>query len=104
MWIIVRDDQTDKEKRDQIEYGDSPENLFRGPRHRFLRILTFSSSQTDQFRPAEGEGCCDKDRADTFESVCKCARIMPGFHSEVSTLWSTATVNDDAEDDEAENC
>jgi len=63
--------------------------------------MKFAYRQTDQLCAPESESCYHKHRAEAFESVIECSRIVPVFGSKISLVSSSTAVDDYAQDDEA---
>ena len=75
---VLWDDQTHKEKVDNVEDGDTPDDLFRGPRNLPSWVSRFRSSQSGQLGASVGERGGDKDAAEAVEAVEeRVVRVMP---------------------------
>lgn len=100
--IVVPDEQTDKGKTEDVEKGDTPENLTNSTRKRLEGVLGLSSGKTDQLSSGEGEGGSDEDGAETLEAVVERARVVPSAGTPVLTVdtfaWAS-TANEDKRDD-----
>lgn len=104
--VVVRlDKETDKEKTQDVEESDTPENLTDGTGERLERVLGLSSGQTDQLSSREGEGSGDKDGAETLEAVAECTRVVPGASTPVSVVDSAlgTSTKDEHKRNEHEN-
>lgn len=66
-------DQTNEEKVDNVEDGDTPDDLFRGPRDLLSRVGRFCSSQSGQLSARVGERGGDEDTAEAVEPIEECA-------------------------------
>ena len=91
--IGIRNKEANESKSDDIEEGDTPEDLLDGGRQGLARIGGFGGGKANQLSTAESESCCDKDGADTFEAMVECARIVPIFTTNVATRWRSAATN-----------
>ena len=70
---ILRYDQPNEEKIDDIEDGDTPHHLFRGPWDLLSWICRFRSSQSGQLRASVGESRSDENAAETVEAIQECS-------------------------------
>lgn len=70
---VLRYDQTNEEKVDNVEDGDTPYDLLRGPRNLLSWVGRFRSSQSGQLSAGVGKGRGDEDAAETVEAIKKCA-------------------------------
>lgn len=66
---VLRDDQTNEEKVDNVEDGDTPYDLFRGPRDLSSWVGRFRSSQSGQLSASIGESRGDEDAAEAVEAI-----------------------------------
>lgn len=105
--VVRVDEQTDEEETQDVEEGDTPEDLLDGTGKRFDGVAGLSGSQTDQFSTSEGEGSCDEDGAETLEAVLERTRVVPVAGTPVlvvTTTRRTTTADknerDDHEDDD----
>lgn len=96
--IVVGDEQTDERERDDVEEGDTPENLLDGRRERLARVCGLSGSETDKFSTGEGEGRGHEDAAKTLEAVVERAGVGPVTAANVLTAGSATDIEDDTED------
>ncbi|KAG7937981.1 hypothetical protein KL934_000555 [Ogataea polymorpha] len=96
-------EQTNHGERDHVEECDSPEHLFDGRRQRLSRVVSFCCSQSAELGSGKRERSGHKHGTQTLETVRKCARVMEVFASNVATFWTTATIENDTEDDEADH-
>lgn len=96
--LVVRDQKTDKGKGDNVEQSNTPEHLLNGSGEGLSRVRGLSSGQTDQLSAGEGEGGVDEDTAETLETVVEGTRVVPVLSTNVSTLRTTAAVDNDSED------
>lgn len=96
--VVVRHEQADKRERDDVEEGDTPENLLDGCRERLARVCSLGGSKTDKFGTGEGEGRGHEDTAKTLEAVVECAGVVPVTAADVLTAGSAANIEDDTED------
>src|SRR5271169_4626487 len=103
MRIVVWDDETDEEKRDHIENGDSPKDLLRRSRYCFSRIFALRSGQTNEFSATKSKTRSNENGTDSLESISESAGIMPSRCSQITPFWGAATVDDNAENDEADD-
>lgn len=69
---VLRYDQTNEEKVDNVEDGDTPYDLLRGLRNLLLRVGRFRGSQSGQLSASIGEGRRDEDAAEAVEAVEEC--------------------------------
>ena len=68
-WVIRRDDEAEDEERDDVEDGDTPENLLGGLWKGLSRVVGLSSGETNQLSTSEGESGGDEDGTPSLESV-----------------------------------
>ena len=71
-WTICRYDQTNKEKIDDVENGDTPHDLLRSSWNFLLWVGGFRGSQSSQFSASVRESCSDEHAAETVEPVEEC--------------------------------
>ena len=69
---VLRYDQTDEEKVDNVEDGDTPHDLLRGPGNLLSRVGRFRGSQSGQLGANIGEGRSDEDAAEAVEAMEEC--------------------------------
>ncbi|KAH3659994.1 hypothetical protein OGAPHI_007199 [Ogataea philodendri] len=103
-WVVVRNEQTNHGKRDDVEEGDSPEDLLDSRRKRLSWVSGLGSSQTTELGTGKGESSSDKHGTDTLETVSKSSWIVEVLATDVATLWTTTTVKNNSEDDESNDC
>jgi hypothetical protein len=65
--VVVVDEETDEGERQDIEKGDTPEDLLDRRGERLAGVLGFGCSETDELSSGEGEGCRDEHTAETDE-------------------------------------
>ena len=71
-------DQTDEEQVDNVEDGDTPDDLLRGPRNLLSWVGCFRGRQSGQLGASVGEGRSDEDAAEAMEAIEECrVRWMP---------------------------
>ena len=70
---VLRYDQTDKEKVDNVEDGDTPHDLSRGPGNLLFWVGRFRGSQSGQLSASIGEGRSDEDAAEAVEAIEECS-------------------------------
>lgn len=73
--LVVWDEETDEGERDDVEEGDTPENLLNGCREGLARVCGLGGGKTDELGTSEGEGRGHEDAAETLEAVVECARV-----------------------------
>jgi hypothetical protein len=88
--IIVRYEETDENKGENKDKGDSPEGHFDGRWEGLSRIGVFGSGQSDKFGTGETECSSDKDSADSLEPVCECTWIVKVSSSVVLAICTIA--------------
>lgn len=66
---VGRHDQPNEEEVDDVEDGDTPYDLFRGPRDLLFGVGRFRSGQSGQFSASVGERRSDEDAAEAVEAV-----------------------------------
>lgn len=77
-FAVLWDDQANEEKVDDVEDGDTPDDLLRGPGDLLSRIDGFRSSQSGQLSASIGEGRSHEDTAEAVKAVEEClVRCMP---------------------------
>lgn len=76
-WVRVIDKQADEEETQDIEEGDSPEDLFDGAGHSLDGIARLCCSKTDKFSTGKGERSRDEDGAESLEAVLKGTWVVP---------------------------
>lgn len=58
--LVVRDKETDESKRDNVEEGDTPEDLLDSSGERLARVGSFGSSKTNKLSTGERKGSSDE--------------------------------------------
>ena len=66
---ILRYDQTNEEKVDNVEDGDTPYDLVRGPGNLLSWVGRFRGSQSGQLSASIREGRSDEDAAEAMEAI-----------------------------------
>ena len=69
---VLRYDQANEEKVDNVEDGDTPYDLLRGPRDLLSWVGRFRGSQSGQLSASIGEGRSDEDATEAVEAIEKC--------------------------------
>ena len=104
---VVGDQEANKGKTQNVEEGDTPEDLLDGTGERLDGVASLSSGETDKLGTGEGESSSDEDAAEPAESVGKCARLLPELAARVaivSAALGTATANKDNAEDHEDDC
>lgn len=70
-WVIRWDDEAEDEERDDVEDGNTPEDLLGGLWKGLSRVVGLSSGETNQLGTSEGESGGDEDGAPSLESVAE---------------------------------
>lgn len=106
-WVVGWNQKTDEGKTDNIEEGNTPENLLDCSWESLDWVLRLSSGKTNKFGSREGEGSSDEDGTETLETILECSRIVPSSCSPVLAVetsgWTTSTDEDDGGDHEDDN-
>lgn len=102
IWVVGWEDQAKEEEGDNVEEGNSPEDLSGSLREGLVGLSGFGSGQADHLSTTESEGGDDEDRAEALESVVERTGILPVVETNVATVVSgdTTAVGDDGKDDE----
>jgi hypothetical protein len=74
--VVVVDEETDEGEGQDVEEGDTPEDLLDRRGKRLARVLGFGCSETDKLGSREGEGCSHEHSAEADESGER-AGILP---------------------------
>lgn len=99
--VVVWDDETDQEQRDDVENEDSPKDLLCGLWQGLSRVRCLGGGETDELCAGEGESCVDKDGTQTVETVVERTWLVPGVCSKVDTGRRATDIDDDGENDES---
>lgn len=104
--VVESDQQADEGESNNVEDGDTPEDLLDGGGKRLARVGSLSGGQTDQLGTGEGESGVDEHTAKALEAIVERARVNPVLSTDVTTLGAAAAVEDDSEDAgwECERC
>lgn len=104
--IVVADEETDESKTENVEEGDTPEDLFDSSGKRPDGVFGLSSGQTDKLGSRVSESGVDEDGAETLEATLESTRIVPVACAPVlvelsvaGTTTEDADQGDDHEDD-----
>lgn len=102
--IVVGDEQADEEETEDVEKGDTPEDLLDGSGQGLDGVLGLSGGETDEFGSGEGEGRGDEAGAETTETVGEGTGAVPQLGTSVvivaGTLGTAAEDHDEADDQE----
>lgn len=104
--VVGRDEQTDKRETQEVEEGDTPEDLLDSTGQRLGGVGRLSSGQTDKLGTGVGEGGRDEDGAETGETVLPWAGVAPGAVAPVfvvETVGRTTTADEDDGDDQEDD-
>lgn len=103
--LIRSDDGAENEKGDDVEEGDTPEDLLGSLGNGLSWVVRLSSGKTDKLSSSESERCGDEDGTESLKTVLECSWLSPERESKVTTVvgWDTAAVDDYTEDDETNN-
>ena len=83
--IGIRNQEANESKSDDIEEGDTPEDLLNGGRQRLTRISGLGGGKANKLRTAERCSRSDKDGAETSETMVECTRMVPVFSTNITT-------------------
>lgn len=97
MDVIVRDQEAYNEESKDVEDQDTVEDLLDGTWEGFSRVSGLSGSKADEFGAGEGEGGCDKDGTEAFESVVECSWVCPVETANIVMSRNASAAGDDAE-------
>lgn len=76
--LVARgDEKTDEGETDNVEEGNTPEDLLDGTRKGSGRVLRLGGGETDKLRAGVGEGGSDENGAEALEAVLERTRIAP---------------------------
>lgn len=100
--MVRWDNESEDEQGDDVEEGNSPEDLLGGLWEGLAGVGSFSSGKTDQLSSTESERSIDEDGAESLESIAGSTGVAPVLCANVTTgiSWDTTTVNDDTQEDE----
>lgn len=108
--IIRWDNETEDSKGDNVEEGDTPEDLLGSLWNGLSWVGGLSGGKTDQLGSSEGERGGDEDGAETVETVLEGSTVrtvsvvvsLPVFTTNVTSVvgWDTTAVDDDTSNDE----
>lgn len=71
-FTVFRDDQTNEEEVDDVEDGNTPYDLFGGPRNLLSWVDCLRSSKSSQFGAGVGKRRGNEDTAEAVEAVEEC--------------------------------
>jgi hypothetical protein len=100
--VVAVDEKTDEEETEDVEQGDTPEDLLDGTGKSLDRVARLSGGETDKLSTGEGEGGSDEDGAEALEAVLESTGIIPVPGTPVlvvTTTGRTATEDEDEGDD-----
>lgn len=100
--IIAIDQDSDEEETEDVEDGDTPEDLLNSTGHVLGGVVRLSSGETNQLGTGEGEGGSDEDGAEALEAVLECTGVVPVTSTPVfvvATAAGAATADEDKSDD-----
>ncbi|KAH3659997.1 hypothetical protein OGAPHI_007202 [Ogataea philodendri] len=89
--VVVANEESHHCKRNKVEQGDSPEDLFGGSWQSLSRVFGLCCSQTAELCTTETECSGDKHGTKTFESRMERTWIMPVAGSNDLMGWATPT-------------
>lgn len=103
--VVVRDQEADEEQTQDVEEGDTPEDLLDGTRERPQGVLGLSCGETDELGSGEGKGGRDEDGAETAEAVSERTRLIPGTRANIFVIATAggATTEDQHEGNDHED-
>lgn len=101
-WVVVGNEERDKEQRDNVEDGNAPEHLSDGSWDRFAWIGCLGGSEADKFGTGKGKGCRDENAAESLEAIFRRTRIGPISATNVAGGGCSANVDNDTE--QAKDC
>lgn len=96
--VVRANQKTDKGETEDVEEGDTPEDLTDGTRERLERVLCLSSGETDKLSTGEGEGSCDEDCAETLETVPEGTGVVPETGAPVFVVDTPVRTSTEDED------
>jgi len=97
--VVGGEDETDNEQVEDVEDGNSPEDLLASHGDRSAGVGRLSGSKTNHLSTTEGESSDDKDSTETLEAG-ESTRVAPVLGANVALVANTTTVDDNTEDDE----
>lgn len=104
VFIIRADEKTNKGEADDIEEGDTPEDLSDSTGQVLEGILGLGRSKTNQLGSAEGKGGRDEDGAETLEAIAERSGVIPGASTPVFIVdargWTTSENQDKGDNHE----
>ena len=102
--MVGWDKETDEEETQNIEKGNSPEDLLDRTWEGLDWVLGLSSGETDKLSSRERESSSDENSAESFESVLESTRIVPCAGTPVFAVftpgWPTSKNEDEGSDHE----
>lgn len=103
---VVGDQETNEGKTQNVEEGDTPEDLLDGTRERLDGVAGLSSGETNKLGTGERESSSDEHAAEAAETVGKGTGILPELAARVilvSAALGTTTANKDNADNHKDN-
>jgi hypothetical protein len=97
--IVGGEDETDDEQVEDVEDGNSPEDLLASHGDGSAGVGRLGSSKTNHLSTTERESSNDKDGAETLEAG-ESTGVVPVLGADVALVANTTTVDDNTEDDE----
>ena len=103
--VVVRDQEADEEQTQDVEEGDTPEDLLDGTGERLQGVLGLSRGETDELGSGEGEGGGDENGAEPAEAVGEGTRLVPGTRANIFVIATAggATTEDQDEGNDHED-
>lgn len=103
--VVVTDKEANEEEGENVEEGDTPENLLDGTRELLGGVRALGGRETDELRTGESKGGGDEHGADALEAVGEGARVVPEPGAPVRTVLAVvrATAQDADETDHDED-
>ena len=106
--VVVRNQQADEEKTQDVEERDTPKDLLDGAGKRLDRVVGFSGSETNELRSAEGKCRGHEDGAEALEAVLEGTGVVPELGARVvvvsAALGATAEDEHEGNDHEDDGC
>ncbi|CAG9989383.1 unnamed protein product [Clonostachys byssicola] len=99
--VVRGEDEAEDEEVDDVEQGNSEEDLLASLGDGLAGSGRLSSGETNHLSTTEGEGGNDEDGAESSEAVAESARLDPVLAADVALVAGAAAVDDDTEDHEA---
>ena len=90
--IVIRNQEADEGKRNNVKKTDSPEDLLHRCRERFARVCRLCSCEANEFGASEGERGGDENRAEAFEAVVECSWVRPIFATNIRASGASADI------------